>query len=72
MTRRMSMSEPDVRELVSEAGGGQPATAKQIADTFQSRVSGKGDALARQLSDYRIDHMADDFKPGGKYHRGTK
>lgn len=74
MGRKATMSEPEIREIVMEAQrqSGGPATGKAIADIYKSKLATEQNkAIQKELADYRLEHMADDFKPGGKYHKGT-
>jgi hypothetical protein len=67
--RRASLSESEIFDVVGEAAqrSGGAATSQSIADVFQERRAGDNIEVARRLSQYRIDHIADDFVPGGKY-----
>jgi hypothetical protein len=71
MVRRLSLSESEALDIVNEASrGGAPASGRAIADVLRARTGTPESAeVTRQLTDYRLEHIADEFGPGGKYAR---
>lgn len=59
MTRRMSLSETDVFDVVRDAAqrSGGRATSQAIANVFRERLEGNGREIAEQLATYRIQHI---------------